>query len=171
MKIHFQSKEAAWIYSGNEFSQILLLFFLPFFVHLKRRPLWLGLVTILAGLGTLLIAVPNYTATRETTTELNVTRRGTQFCNRDVQQQKDEECGEDQEYNSPNLSPHCRVLILNFVSMPSPIFSLVISFALFGVILFKGWTKGLGKPWRHVFWHFPAWLQRRHVLVFWNAIH
>lgn len=115
MKIHFQSKEAAWIYSGNEFSQILLLFFLPFFVHIKRRPLWLGLVTILAGLGTLLIAVPNYTATRETTTELNVTRRGTQFCNRDVQQQKDEECGEDQEYNSPNLSPHCRVLILNFV--------------------------------------------------------
>ncbi len=35
-----KSKEAAYLMSGNEFSQILFVFAMPFIVKVKKRPFW-----------------------------------------------------------------------------------------------------------------------------------
>ena len=56
-----KSKEATWIYSGNEISQIFFIFFLPFVGRVKRRPLFMGLSIMLSALGLLIIAIPHFT--------------------------------------------------------------------------------------------------------------
>ena len=56
-----KSAEIAWIYSGNEISQIFFVLFLPFIGRTKRRPLWIGLASIISGCGMLLIAMPYFT--------------------------------------------------------------------------------------------------------------
>ncbi len=56
-----KSKEAAWIYSGNEVTQILQILFLPFIGRVKRRPLWLAVGSVISALGILVIAVPQLT--------------------------------------------------------------------------------------------------------------
>jgi len=53
-----KSKEAAWIFSGNEISQIFLVFLLPFLNRIKRRTLWTSIATIVGGFGILLCSVP-----------------------------------------------------------------------------------------------------------------
>ena len=55
-----QSKEAAWVYSGNEISQILFIVFLPFVGRAKRRPLYIGIAGVISAIGMLLIAVPHF---------------------------------------------------------------------------------------------------------------
>ena len=55
-----KSKEAAWIYSGNEIAQICFIVFLPFVGRLKRRPLFIGLAAIISAIGMFLIAVPYF---------------------------------------------------------------------------------------------------------------
>ena len=55
-----KSAEIAWIYSGNEISQIFFVLFLPFIGRTKRRPLWIGLASIISGCGMLLIAMPYF---------------------------------------------------------------------------------------------------------------
>jgi hypothetical protein len=55
-----QSKEAAWVYSGNEISQILFIVFLPFVGRAKRRPLLIGIAGVVSAIGMLLIAVPHF---------------------------------------------------------------------------------------------------------------
>lgn len=56
-----KSKEATWIYSGNEISQICFIAFLPFVGRVKRRPLFMGLSIMLSALGLLIIAFPHFT--------------------------------------------------------------------------------------------------------------
>ena len=55
-----KSKEAAWVYSGNEISQILFIVVLPFVGRTKRRPLFIGVAGIISAIGMLLIAVPHF---------------------------------------------------------------------------------------------------------------
>ena len=55
-----QSKEAAWVYSGNEISQILFIIFLPFVGRAKRRPLYIGVAAVVSALGMILIALPHF---------------------------------------------------------------------------------------------------------------
>ena len=55
-----QSKEAAWVYSGNEISQILFIVCLPFVGRAKRRPLLIGIAGVVSAIGMLLIAVPHF---------------------------------------------------------------------------------------------------------------
>ena len=55
-----QSKEAAWVYSGNEISQVLFVVFLPFVGRAKRRPLYIGIAACVSALGMLLIALPHF---------------------------------------------------------------------------------------------------------------
>jgi MFS family permease len=56
-----QSKEAAWIYSGNEISQIFFIVFLPFVGRVKRRPLFISMGIMLSAIGSIVIAMPNFT--------------------------------------------------------------------------------------------------------------
>lgn len=53
-----KSKEAAWIFSGNEISQIFLVFLLPFLNRIKRRTLWTSIATVIGGFGILLCSAP-----------------------------------------------------------------------------------------------------------------
>ena len=55
-----QSKEAAWVYSGNEISQILFIVFLPFDGRAKNRPLLIGIAGVISAIGMILIAVPHF---------------------------------------------------------------------------------------------------------------
>ena len=55
-----KSAEIAWIYSGNEISQICFVLFLPFIGRTKKRPLWIGLASIISGFGMLMIAMPYF---------------------------------------------------------------------------------------------------------------
>ena len=55
-----KSKEAAWVYSGNEISQVLFVLFLPFVGRAKRRPLYIGIAAWVSALGMLLIALPHF---------------------------------------------------------------------------------------------------------------
>ena len=55
-----QSKEAAWIYSGNEISQIAFVLFLPFVGRVKKKPLAIGLMSMLAAVGIYIIATPHF---------------------------------------------------------------------------------------------------------------
>ena len=53
-----KSAEIAWIYSGNEISQICFIVFLPFVGRVKKRPLFMGLASIVSACGMFLVAVP-----------------------------------------------------------------------------------------------------------------
>ena len=53
-----KSTEIAWIYSGNEISQICFIIFLPFVGRAKRRPLLMGLASMASACGMFLIAMP-----------------------------------------------------------------------------------------------------------------
>ena len=53
-----KSTEIAWIYSGNEISQICFIIFLPFVGRAKKRPLLMGLASIASAGGMFLIALP-----------------------------------------------------------------------------------------------------------------
>ena len=53
-----KSAEIAWVYSGNEISQICFILFLPFVGRAKKRPLLMGLASIISGFGMILIAMP-----------------------------------------------------------------------------------------------------------------
>ena len=55
-----KSKEAAWVYSGNEIAQICFIVFLPFVGRVKRRPLYIGVAAIISAIGMFLIAVPYF---------------------------------------------------------------------------------------------------------------
>ena len=53
-----KSAEIAWIYSGNEISQICFIIFLPFVGRAKKRPLLMGIASIISACGMILIAMP-----------------------------------------------------------------------------------------------------------------
>ena len=53
-----KSAEIAWVYSGNEISQICFILFLPFVGRAKKRPLLMGLASMISGCGMTLIAMP-----------------------------------------------------------------------------------------------------------------
>ena len=73
-----KSKEATWIYSGNEISQVAFIFFLPFVGRVKRRPLFMGLSIMLSALGLLIIALPHFFGEQSYLTDLNEQVRN--FC-------------------------------------------------------------------------------------------
>ena len=54
-----KSAEIAWVYSGNEISQICFIVFLPFVGRVKKRPLLMGLASIISACGMFLIAIPH----------------------------------------------------------------------------------------------------------------
>ena len=56
------SQEAAWIYSGNEISQIFFIVFLPLVGRVKKRPLFMGLALCLSAFGLILMALPNFSS-------------------------------------------------------------------------------------------------------------
>lgn len=56
-----KSKEATWIYSGNEISQIFFILFLPFVGRVRKRPLFMGLSILLSAFGLLIVAIPHFT--------------------------------------------------------------------------------------------------------------
>lgn len=66
-----KSKEATWIYSGNEISQIFFIFFLPFVGRVKRRPLFMGLSIMLSAVGLLIVAFPNFTGDQSHLNDIN----------------------------------------------------------------------------------------------------
>jgi len=53
-----KSQEAAWIFSGNEISQIAFIFFLPFLRKIKRRTMWTSIALLCSALGLFLCAMP-----------------------------------------------------------------------------------------------------------------
>ncbi len=53
----------AYIYSGNEISQICFVVFLPLVGRVKRRPLFMGMALCLSAFGLLLMALPFFTST------------------------------------------------------------------------------------------------------------
>ena len=55
-----KSKEAAWIYSGNEISQIAFALLIPFANRLRKRPLAIGIASGFASLGIFIIAIPHF---------------------------------------------------------------------------------------------------------------
>jgi len=56
-----KSKEAAWVYSGNEISQICFIVFMPFVGRVKKRPVFMAIATVLAALGLFVISLPHFT--------------------------------------------------------------------------------------------------------------
>ena len=66
-----KSKEATWLYSGNEISQICFIFFLPFVGRVKRRSLFVGLSIMLSAFGLLIIAFPHFTGEQTYLTDIN----------------------------------------------------------------------------------------------------
>ena len=61
-KFGIKSKEAAYLMSGNEISQVLFLFAMPFLIRIKRRPLWTAAGLACTAVGCFLMAVPHFTA-------------------------------------------------------------------------------------------------------------
>ena len=53
-----KSKESAYLLSGNEITQILFLFILPFVIKVKRRPLWMAVALFISGLGCIMMGLP-----------------------------------------------------------------------------------------------------------------
>ena len=53
-----KSAEIAWVYSGNEISQICFIVFLPFVGRVKKRPLVMGLASVISASGMFLIILP-----------------------------------------------------------------------------------------------------------------
>ena len=58
-KFGIKSKEAAYIMSGNEISQFLFIFAMPFMVKVKRRPLWTAVGLLFTVVGTYMMAIPH----------------------------------------------------------------------------------------------------------------
>ena len=54
-----KSKEAGVVYSAYEIAQILFVVFIPFIGRIQRRPLYMGLASMVSAFGMLLIAVPH----------------------------------------------------------------------------------------------------------------
>jgi len=53
-----KSSETAWIFSGNEFSQIFFILLLPFLPKIKKRTMWTSIAMISSSLGIFLCAMP-----------------------------------------------------------------------------------------------------------------
>ena len=53
-----KSQEAAWIFSGNEISQICFIFILPFLTRLQKRIMWTSVALIVSAFGIFLCAMP-----------------------------------------------------------------------------------------------------------------
>jgi len=53
-----KSQEAAWIFSGNEVSQICFILVIPFLSKIKKRPLWTSVALLFSSLGSFLCALP-----------------------------------------------------------------------------------------------------------------
>jgi len=60
-----RSDEAAWIYSGNEMSQICFLLLLPFLSKVGNKSTWCSVAMLGAALGCLLCAVPHWARTSD----------------------------------------------------------------------------------------------------------
>jgi hypothetical protein len=45
-QFQIRSEYSAWMMSGNELSQILMIFFLPAFAKIKRTSLWIAVGTL-----------------------------------------------------------------------------------------------------------------------------
>ena len=56
-----KSKEAAYLMSGNEFSQILFVFVMPVIVKVKKRPFWTAMGLFCSALGCFMMALPHWT--------------------------------------------------------------------------------------------------------------
>ena len=59
-----KSQEAAWIFSGNEISQIAFILVLPFLRRLNKRILWTSLALMVSSLGIFLCALPYFLKVR-----------------------------------------------------------------------------------------------------------
>jgi len=53
-----KSQEAAWVFSGNEISQIAFIFFLPFLRKIKRRTMWTSLALLASSFGLFICSMP-----------------------------------------------------------------------------------------------------------------
>eukprot|EP00091_Calanus_sinicus_P007926 TRINITY_DN19291_c0_g1_i1.p1 TRINITY_DN19291_c0_g1~~TRINITY_DN19291_c0_g1_i1.p1 ORF type:complete len:237 (-),score=52.26 TRINITY_DN19291_c0_g1_i1:76-786(-) len=53
-----KSQEAAWVFSGNEISQIAFIFFLPFLRKIKRRTMWTSIALLASAFGIFLCSTP-----------------------------------------------------------------------------------------------------------------
>jgi len=53
-----KSQEAAWVFSGNEISQIAFIFFLPFLRKITKRTMWTSLALLASAFGLVLCAMP-----------------------------------------------------------------------------------------------------------------
>eukprot|EP00092_Neocalanus_flemingeri_P019109 GFUD01020699.1.p1 GENE.GFUD01020699.1~~GFUD01020699.1.p1 ORF type:complete len:655 (+),score=122.20 GFUD01020699.1:219-2183(+) len=53
-----RSQEVAWIFSGNEISQVCFILVIPFLSKIKKRPLWTSVALLLSALGYFLCAIP-----------------------------------------------------------------------------------------------------------------
>ena len=60
-----KSQEAAWIFSGNEISQIAFILVLPFLRRLNKRILWTSLALMVSSLGIFLCALPYFLKVRQ----------------------------------------------------------------------------------------------------------
>ena len=59
-----RSEYSAYVMSGNEISQFLLIFFVPCITRIKRRPLWVGLGMMLSVLGCFFISLASFTTSK-----------------------------------------------------------------------------------------------------------
>ena len=55
-----KSAEIAWVYSGNEISQICFIVFLPFVGRVQKKPLIMGLASMVAALGIFCMSLPYF---------------------------------------------------------------------------------------------------------------
>ena len=55
-----KSQEAAWIFSGNEISQIAFILVLPFLRKLKKRIMWTSLALMVSAVGIFLCSIPYF---------------------------------------------------------------------------------------------------------------
>lgn len=56
-----KSEETAYLMSGNELSQILFVFVMPFIVKVKKRPFWTAIGLCCSALGCFMMAMPHWT--------------------------------------------------------------------------------------------------------------
>eukprot|EP00096_Caligus_rogercresseyi_P000863 TRINITY_DN11425_c0_g1_i1.p1 TRINITY_DN11425_c0_g1~~TRINITY_DN11425_c0_g1_i1.p1 ORF type:complete len:638 (-),score=124.92 TRINITY_DN11425_c0_g1_i1:540-2453(-) len=59
-KFGLKSQEIAWVYSGNEISQVFFLLALPFMGLVRKRTLFMGISIMLSGFGILLCGIPHF---------------------------------------------------------------------------------------------------------------
>ena len=56
----FSCHKVLLVFSGNEISQILFLFVMPFVIKVKKRPLWTAIGVCCTGLGCIIMAIPHF---------------------------------------------------------------------------------------------------------------